>query len=324
MKELINPDLFHGKHKKSNYFEGWYFKLVNEDDSRVLAFIPGISLDESSINNHSFIQVLDGNKGAYTYCKYNKNDFKYSNSPFNIKVNSNSFSLNSMNLNINTNDLSIIGSVTFKNIIKWNDSIINPGSMGFYNYLPFMECYAQVCAVDGQILGKININGEVIDFTNGKIYIEKNWGKSFPKEWLWIQCNSFLDKRATLTCSLGKIPFPIRDFTGFLIGVTVNNKFYKFTTINRSKISISYTNNGVEVNAIHNNIKLSLITSTDKDNFMLCYGPKNGYMSPYVLETLVGTIYMKLTNIKTNSIIYAGTGNNVGVEYGGTLMDNMK
>ncbi|MDS0524252.1 hypothetical protein NNC19_01090 [Clostridium sp. SHJSY1] len=46
--------------------------------------------------------------------------------------------------------------------------------MGFYNYLDFMECYSQVCAVDGYIRGKLYINEEEIDFTGGKVYVEKN------------------------------------------------------------------------------------------------------------------------------------------------------
>ena len=43
-----------------------------------------------------------------------------------------------------------------------------------------MECYSQVCAIDGDIEeGHLKINGQVIDFSNGKYYIEKNWEKVF-------------------------------------------------------------------------------------------------------------------------------------------------
>lgn len=321
MKELVNPNLFHGKHKKTNFFEGWYFKLVNKDESRVLAFIPGIALGEEDKHNHSFVQVLDGNNTDYTYCRYSKNSFSYSNTNFKVQIDNNEFSLDKIKLDLVYDNLKITGIINFKNIIKWKDTLVNPGSMGFYNYLPFMECYAQVCAVDGDTSGELSINGETIDFNGGKVYIEKNWGKSFPTEWLWIQCNSFTDNNATLTCSLGEIPFPIKNFSGFLIGVTVGDKFYKFTTINRSDITLSYDNSGVEVLTSHKDLRLLLKTSTNKDDFMLCYGPKNGSMSPYVKETLIGTVYMKLDNIKTGEILYEGIGINVGVEYGGLLMN---
>ncbi|EKY26723.1 hypothetical protein HMPREF0216_01908 [Clostridium celatum DSM 1785] len=41
--------------------------------------------------------------------------------------------------------------------------------MGFYNYLNFMECYSQVCALDGGIYGYLKLNNKEIDFTDGKM-----------------------------------------------------------------------------------------------------------------------------------------------------------
>ena len=35
--------------------------------------------------------------------------------------------------------------------------------------------------------GVLMINNEEIDINNGKGYIEKDWGTSFPKKYIWIQ-----------------------------------------------------------------------------------------------------------------------------------------
>ncbi|MGL6107778.1 hypothetical protein [Romboutsia sp.] len=127
MREIINPDLYHCSRKSSDFFEGWYFKIVD-----------------------------------------------------------NRFTLNNINLDLEyTNEANIKnyikGNLEFINIFKWKDNIITPGSM---------ECYSQVCALDGDILGNLNINGEDIDFK------------------------------------------------GFLIGLRIKDKFYKFTTINNSKLTL--------------------------------------------------------------------------------------
>lgn len=315
---MLHPNLYHGKNKKDNFFEGWYYKIVSKDKKHSFAVIPGISLSKDS---HCFIQVLQGEKNLFNYSRYPTFKFSYSNSPFYINIGESSFSLNRLILNIDNNNLKITGSLYFNNLLPWEDSLINPGSMGFYNYFNFMECYSQVCSLDGDIKGTLNINGTNIDFTNGKVYIEKNWGHSFPIEWLWIQSNSFKDSRATVTCSLGKVPFPIKNFRGFLIGVTVDNKLYKFTTMNRSKIKTTITDdNDVILTAIHDNLKLSLKTITNKDNFILCYGPKDGKMIPYVKETLTAKVQMDLIDTKNNTVIYSGKGTNTGVEFGGNFM----
>lgn len=321
MKTILNPNLYHGKNKKSNFFEGWYYKIVSNDKKTTLAFIPGISFSESS---HCFIQILQGEKRQFNYCKFPSSKFNYSNSPFYLDVDKNFFSLDKITLNIDQDNVNISGSITFKNLTPWKDSLINPGSMGFYNYLKFMECYSQVCALDGFTSGSLNINNSVIDFNGGKVYIEKNWGKSFPLEWLWIQSNCFKDNRATVTCSVGEIPFPIKSFRGFLIGVTIDDQFYKFTTINRSKLHLTLNNNDVTLIVTNKNLQLTLITHSSIDDFILCYGPINGKMSPFVNETLTAKVYMELLDKNTNKILYSGEGLNTGIEFGGKLMDTLE
>lgn len=325
MKTIINPDLYHGNNKKKNFFEGWYFKIVDKNNSHKFAFIPGIALGENSKQNHSFIQVVDGKDIDYKYLKFKQDSFRFDNNNLKIHVSSNMFSLEKISLflhyqNKNTTK-HIKGILNFKNLSKWPDSILNPGSMGFYNYLLFMECYSQVCSLDGDIEGCLEIDGEIIDFTGGKVYIEKNWGKSFPKSWVWIQSNSFENKSVSVTCSLATIPFPIKDFRGFLIGVTINGQFISFTTINNSKLNLVSLGQDVELTASKNNLKLTLKTRTNLDDFVLCMAPKNGHMIPLVKETLNGTVKIILEDTDSHEIIFMGVGKSTGVEYGGSTMD---
>lgn len=160
MKEIFNPNLYHGKHKNKNFFEGWYYKIVDKRGDYKLAIIPGISYGDKNGNHHSFVQIVNGTDIKFNYLSYDINDFTFNNNPFRICINSNIFTLENMNLSINHDDLHINGNIVFKNIVKWPGSVINPGSMGFYNYLKFMECYSQVCALNGSIVGYLNIDGK--------------------------------------------------------------------------------------------------------------------------------------------------------------------
>ena len=36
----INPDLYHGHDQYTNFFEGWYFKIVDATATYALALIP--------------------------------------------------------------------------------------------------------------------------------------------------------------------------------------------------------------------------------------------------------------------------------------------
>lgn len=325
MKTILNPNLYHGYNKKSNFFEGWYYKIVDKNNLYKFAFIPGIALGQNPSQNHSFIQIINGKDIDYKYLKFDEKSFRYNNKDFKININSNMFSLEKISLSLNYSTKKgkskIKGILKFKNIVSWPDSLINPGSMGFYNYLLFMECYSQVCALDGEIEGYLEVDGDIVDFTGGRVYIEKNWGKSFPKSWIWIQSNSFENKSVSVTCSLATIPFPIKNFRGFLIGVTLNGKFLSFTTINNSKLNLKKSGKDIELIVSKGSLQLTLKTVTNLSDFVLCMAPKNGTMVPLVKETLSGSVEMILEDVASGNILFRGIGKNTGIEYGGTTMD---
>lgn len=86
MKKLFlikNPDLFQGEkylNKNKNYFEGWYFKNVNNEEG--ISFIPGINISKKI--KKAFIQVIT--KDSSYFINYNIDDFKFNFNPFYIKI----------------------------------------------------------------------------------------------------------------------------------------------------------------------------------------------------------------------------------------------
>lgn len=316
LKQIINPDLYHGFNKRGNFFEGWYFKLVDSDNS-VFSFIPGIFISSKPKDTFSFIQIFYGSQSKTCFVEFPFNSFSASGDSFDVHISQNSFSMNSMSLDINNDENIIKGNLQFKNTIKWPDSVINPGSMGFYNYFSFMECYSQVCALTGDIEGKLSVNGILHNFTGGRIYIEKNWGRAFPYSYIWTQCNSFNQKSLSVTCSIGHVPMPVGSFTGFLIGLYTDDEFYKFTTMNRSSISICFEDYKMNITAKNKKCELSIHCSYDKNKFASLYAPKNGSMLPIAEESLLGTVELQLKDCITQSILLEDSGKCAGIEFCG-------
>lgn len=320
ISSLNNPDLYHGWNKHENFFEGWYFKIQDTQQKNVLAFVPGICKSTTPQASHSFVQVLLGNEVKTLYIPYPTEQFDASRHQFDISVGSNRFSSHGMNIDIHAEGLDIRGQLRFQNIFRWPDSRLNPGSMGFYNYLPFMECYSQVCVLHGSIYGSLEIDGKSIDFSEGHIYIEKNWGQAFPNSWIWIQSCSFQKALASVSCSIAHIPFPLGSFRGFLIGFLLENRFYAFTTINRSHLEVMPQGHDVQVTVRKGNLQLSLQTETSKNSFMLLHAPTGQEMKPMVYETLTASVRARLVDIHSHTVLWEDTGWCTGVEYGGESM----
>lgn len=315
IKLIRNPDVYHGINKKPIYFEGWYFKIVQAQAGQTFCFIPGVFLSKDKEHSHSFIQVLKGNENNFKYLSFKKDAFKASTSEFHVAVGESTFSLNQIHLNINQQNEKIFGTLHFDHITKWPDSKINPGSMGFYNYIDFMQCYSQVCAINGNINGKLTMNGETVDFTGGKLYIEKNWGKAFPYSYLWVQGNSFEKGNGSITCSIGHIPFPIKSFTGFLIGLNIKGRFYKFTSINRSTLSIKYESNKIIIKSYNKHYFLKIEASYSQETFMDLYAPRDGKMLPIARETLLGKLSVTLYDRKSRCMIFHDSCSSAGIEF---------
>jgi hypothetical protein len=211
---IYNTSVFQGNLRKKNYFEGWYFKHVSSDLRHVYLLIPGISLTHN--DPHVFIQVLNGITGESEYIKYPVQDFSWQKDRFFIKIGNSVFTDEYVSPDIKGTHVTITGRIGYHNMVKYPKTLFSPGIMGWYSFVPTMECKHGIVSVSHNLTGSLNINEKKVNFDGGKGYIEKDWGVSFPEAWLWIQANNFNDNETSFCFSVAKIPWRGRYFIGFI------------------------------------------------------------------------------------------------------------
>lgn len=317
---IYNPEIFQGNMKKKNYFEGWYFKHVSDDLKNVWSFIPGISL--TSKDPHSFIQVINGITGESVYVTYPVDQFSFNKSEFSLKVGSSTFSDKSISLDINHENLKIKGELSYHNTTPYPGTLISPGIMGWYSFIPFMECKHGIVSVNHEIEGYITVNDVVTDFINGKGYIEKDWGTSFPETWIWVQANSFSDRGTSFQFSVAKIPWLGKFFIGFIAFLYYDKRFYLFSTYNNSVISeISHSENSIDI--IINNKNFALTINAKKSTFGELMAPVSGNMTRRIKESIDSEVSLSLSD-KNNKLIYSDSSKRAGLEIIDTIFDYLE
>lgn len=307
---LCNPEVFQGNLKNKHYFEGWYFKHVTNDLSDTFSFIPGVSLVKN--DPHAFIQIIRANSGNSDYVRYSLDEFRWDKCRLFLQVGQSTFTENGIILNIESERTDLNGKLNYSNIIKYPKSIFSPGIMGWYSFVPFMECNHGIVSVNHDIEGEISINGSTVDFNKGKGYIEKDWGTSFPEAWIWIQSNNFKEHDTSFSFSIAKIPWLGRFFIGFIAFLHLNNKFYQFSTYNKSTISdIIHDNKTIEISVRNNRniLKIRVIKNSFKD----LRAPVSGEMCRTIRESVDSEVLLQLFD-KHNKLEYEGTGKSVGLE----------
>ena len=212
------------------FFEGWYFKNQNADNT--VAFIPGVSITGDG-ERTAFIQVItDG--FSYT-ANYDFEDFYASKDRLFVRIAGNTFSDEGISVNITSDGMKCIGKLKYTDITPIKYDIMGPFSL-----LGNMECNHGILSMHHLVHGNMEINGEKWSFAHDTGYIEKDWGRSFPSSYTWLQCNSFdglpSDRPCSIMLSIADIPLGGLTFKGFIANVLYEGRQFRMATYNGAKV----------------------------------------------------------------------------------------
>lgn len=320
INKLRSCGIFQGENKRKHYFEGWYFKHVDKQKENVISIIPGISYEDAREKSHAFIQVIDGRMHKTYYIKYAINEFHFSRKSFAIRIADNTFSDMGISLNIKNKDLRIKGEICYSNHISWPSSFLSPNSMGWYAYIPVMECYHGVLSLRHDLKGSLNINNEEIHFSGGAGYMEKDWGTSFPSSWVWLQSNHFADQNSSLMLSVARIPWRGRSFTGFIAGLWHDGKLYRFTTYTGAKINyIKHQSSNISIRLSDDRYAIEIKAEQGDTGALL--SPIKGAMVGNLQESVNATANIMVFDSKKDSHIFNENACCCGLEIAGNIKE---
>lgn len=126
-----------------------------------------------------------------------------------------------------------------------------PGVRGEIHYGPFaplgshimgpfrfflMECRHEVLSMAHALRGSVTVGGHLYDFDGGLGYAETDSGISFPRSYLWMQCNDFPEP-CSLMLAVARIPFGVFAFRGCICAILYRGKEYRLATYRGVRIS---------------------------------------------------------------------------------------
>jgi tocopherol cyclase len=315
LKKVWNPQWFQGNNKRNNYFEGWYIKVLSADGTQRYAFIPGVSL---GVDEHSFIQVINGVTGETDYYRFPLSAFSYSDKRFAAKIGTNFFSADSFYVDLGEGEKRISASLKHRNLNIYPIRFFSPGIMGWYRFVPFMECFHGVVSLDHDLEGALQVGSQAFSFDGGRGYIEKDWGKSMPSAWVWTQSNSFSSSPSTsFMLSVANIPWMASSFTGFLGYLYANGQLYRFATYTGAEIK-EFETEGDNIRIVVKSKKFTIEFMGHKGRRGALLAPVAGEMARTIHESIDASISVKLWDKKGN-ILFEGFAPIAGLEMVGDV-----
>ncbi len=314
IRAFYNPEVFQGWGRTSKYFEGWYYKVVSADLEHALAIIPGIAYDDTG-EGHAFIQVMDGRQATAVYHSFPIEEFSAEVDHLSVAIGSNNFSESQIILDLP----GLSGKLKMTGNVPWPKPWYAPGIMGPFAYAPFMECYHGIVSMDHQLSGSFLVKGTKVSFEDGRGYIEKDWGRSFPEAYIWMQCNHFSIPGCSIKASVAQIPWVTGAFTGFIAGIWLGDRLLRFTTYNGTALKsakVGQRHVDLEMENRYHALKIRAKRPEVKTTLA---SPILGSMEGRIAESMTAELDVTLTDKRAGRIIFQDKGVSGGLEVAGRI-----
>ncbi len=293
VRTLWHPERFQGSTSRRKYFEGWYYKLVDAAEEHVLAVIPGISLGSTAEDSEAFIQIFNGTTGDYEYITFPLTDFRPASHAFEVRIAENCFSASALRLDLAQSGHRVTGELRFDNVVPYPQWLFAPGIMSWASFVPFMQCKHGVVSMSHTIHGTLELNGGRLSFEGGKGYIEKDWGRSFPSSYVWMQSNHFTTEHTAFMLVLARIPWLFFTISGFAAVLWHGNRFYRFATYTGARITrFEKSTHRVRMSIEDRHFKLDL--EGVQGAVVALKSPRAGSMTGRIVESLAAVLKLQL------------------------------
>ncbi|NJM88715.1 MAG: tocopherol cyclase [Hydrococcus sp. RU_2_2] len=206
-------------------------------------------------------------------------------------------------------------------VYGWGDpKSFQQATGGLLSFLPIFEPGWQILMAHGLATGWIDWNGDRYEFSNAPAYSEKNWGRSFPQKWFWINCNSFINEPdLALTAGGGKRKVLWWMESVGLICLHYQGKFYEFVPWN-SQVTWKVEPWGKwEMQARNDRFEVKLIGKSDRAGTWVRVPTEDG-LCFRCRDTMNGQLTLELREIDGKMLLKAET-ELCGLEIGGAPWD---
>jgi tocopherol cyclase len=196
----------------------------------------------------------------------------------------------------------------------------NPGwqqsTAGCLSSLPIFEPGWQILMAKGLATGWIEWQNHRYEFTEAPAYAEKNWGRSFPQKWFWLNCQYFDDEAdLALTAGGGRRRVLDRLEEVAMIGIHCRGQFYEFVPWN-AQVHWQITPWGEwQMQATNQDFQVEITGTTDLPGTMVQVPTEQGLAS-CCRDTMRGLLYLKICDRQGSTIVSANS-SMAGLETGG-------
>lgn len=316
-----NFEAQNGKVDRKDWFEWWYYKVVDPQTGEAYFFTYGI------VNPWDEGKKRGGTKAVIMAGDFNQKDIAQK--EFAVKDFSARYDSTFVKIGDNVaTDKNIAGSIERDNgqSVSWDLQITKKwgfNAMGWATGVDNISgIYWYPAQASALVSGYVRFDNKTVQFNKAPGYQDRNWGRTFPKWWTWIVSNHFQNSPDTVFVAGGGVPKIFNSsylIPGLCIGLKHNGVEYAFRTTDGHKIKFNIRWGRWEIQAENRSgQRIEVSAYAPKEKFMLLpfQTPDGPIFNDY--ETLSGSLKIKLFE-KTQSkwqLVAELNSDHAGIEWG--------
>lgn len=304
MLSINKPSNLQGNFDRNKYFEGWFHKIYSTKYKASFILIYGYATGNST-NKFGFIQVHIPNQQTLMMY-FNKNEILCDSNQHVIRMGAHV--LTTHKIDINTNEIGIQLDLTNNQPIRTFKN-----SMGYNYVIPNLPCYHAILNKSHTISGEIRAGDTSFVMDKDMGYLEKNWGTSFPDNYIWLHAVDPTNTEVNLLFSQAEIKWMGSTFLRHLGYLNFENECIDFRQFKNSEVSSSF--GSYEKQLIRFSSKLiELEISIVLGGQVLFKGPEDGALRRDIIHYTDAFIEVKLKrNAETTVFRLVGNYENVQI-----------
>lgn len=285
--------------RKRNYFEGWYVRILDQAQGLNVALI--FAKTHFHKDPHAFLQIFDAVAGTNRYLRFPLASFSFEDGCVRIGEQT----LSPEHIHVSEADVSV--TLTISNPVELGKK----SAMGPLLALP-LECYQEVIYMAARVAGSVRLGTKTITIENGQSYMEKTYGRRFPKRWFWLQANRF-DEQVAISLAGGKVPTLLFKKFGYFFILHLPQKTLVLATYNFARLKFSEQADGtIWFSLKKGRYKIHMVAR--QIHPVVLVGPqKHGEMTLDVPESLESTVHLEVYD--RHKLIYEGFSEAAGFEW---------
>ncbi|MCR3955344.1 MAG: hypothetical protein NUK57_03540, partial [Gudongella sp.] len=177
-------------------------------------------------------------------------------------------------------------------------TLLKPNIMGWLTYFP-NECNHSIISMNHTVSGSISIDERSLEIKDSTGYLEKDWGTSFPREYVWVQANDW--DNSSVVFSYATVPILGRYARGFFLVLHHEGEEYRFSSIEGSRIS-GFSVSQDSFSAVIREKDMEITIKAKQSNPVELSSPERGEMKSHIKESLDGTLELLLKSKGADAI----------------------